>query len=423
MDETYLPRIEAEIDRYHRRDRPLSLSFSKLLEQTYCRQSTIERRRSLLRQGLVALAIYDAFIVGDWLMAPAHIMRSVLVRFGIVTPLVLAISWLAQRVESTRLQQAGAAGLCVAGCVSVLFVHSGVGVVATGGVEPGLLLVLLVLNVVLRLELPVASIATAACYGAELLFLYSSGSMTVAEKFTVGGRTFWTAALTLFADYLLLRERRLSWLREMRGQLQSRLLAHSNAELISLSTTDRLTGLANRHAFEDRFAQLWREMAGQRRQISAIIIDIDHFKQINDTFGHLYGDRVLQRVGGLLQQAMREPGDFVARLGGEEFVVLLPNSDIQGARRVGERIRTLVEVAGSPAVEKGDVMPISNHHWCTVSCGIAHVEPAAGMSPQSLIELADRALYRAKAMGRNRVCFTPEEADTVPFTARISRSG
>ena len=421
MDEKQLPSIEAEIERFQRRDRALALSFAAPLERLYGEQTVKHRRWSLLTQGFVALLIYDAFIVGDYLTAPEHIWRAVLVRFGIVTPMVVAVAWMLRWTDSTQAQQVGAAALCVGACCSVLFVHSGVGAASATGVEPGLLLVLLVLNVVLRLEFPVAATATVFCYAGEIVLLSITPSMTLAEKLTVGGRIFWTAALTLFANFLLLRERRLSWLREMRGQVQKSMLAHSNAELVSTSSTDRLTGLANRHAYEERFAELWREMAQQRGEVAAVIIDIDHFKKINDSFGHLYGDRVLQRVAGLLQQAMREPGDFVERLGGEEFVVLLPNSDVQGARRVGERIRTLVEIAGSPAIGKGDVMPASNQLWCTVSCGVASVEPAHGMSPPHLIELADRALYRAKASGRNRVCCTPEEADAIPMPARTSR--
>jgi diguanylate cyclase (GGDEF)-like protein len=135
--------------------------------------------------------------------------------------------------------------------------------------------------------------------------------------------------------------------------------------------------------------------------LSAIVIDIDRFKAVNDLRGHLYGDKVLTRVASLLQQSLRGKDDFAARFGGEEFVVLLPQTSQRAALIVAERIRKLVEVAGSPAVESfatGEVLAT------TVSCGVATCLPSEGFCIEDLLEAADKALYEAKRGGRNRVC-------------------
>ena len=124
---------------------------------------------------------------------------------------------------------------------------------------------------------------------------------------------------------------------------------------------------------------------------------------MNDTFGHPYGDRVLQRIASLVLQALRAEDDFAARIGGEEFIVLLPDSDAASAFRVAERIRLLVQVAGSPAV-RADTQVTGNEHWSTVSCGTASAIASPLLDPQRLVEAADAALYRAKQSGRNRVC-------------------
>ena len=185
--------------------------------------------------------------------------------------------------------------------------------------------------------------------------------------------------------------------------------------LLALSTTDRLTGLPNRRAYDDRLADLWRIAQERKEPISAVMVDVDFFKRLNDTHGHHYGDKVLQRVASLLQQALRAEGDFVARFGGEEFVVLLPETGPEAAFKVAERMRTLVQVAGSPAMQKD--MPFNpSDLWTTVSCGIATTWPSLSTEPHRLITEADAALYRAKKEGRNRCCCAPQCASPAKVT-------
>ncbi len=135
--------------------------------------------------------------------------------------------------------------------------------------------------------------------------------------------------------------------------------------------------------------------------VSLILIDVDHFKLLNDKFGHLYGDKVLKRVALLLAESLRRSEDFAARFGGEEFVILLPATPGDQALLVAERMRKLVEVAGFPALETPS--GVMRNIRATVSCGVACESPIALGDPYFLIDAADKALYLAKAEGRNAV--------------------
>ena len=155
--------------------------------------------------------------------------------------------------------------------------------------------------------------------------------------------------------------------------------------------TDALTGVPNRMAYDKRLDE---EIARHQRYNTDFVLmlwDIDHFKGINDTYGHAAGDKVLKVIAGVMQQQLRET-DFMARYGGEEFAVILVESDIAAAKVVGEKLRQAIE-----ALEfhfRGTRVPV------TASCGLA--QAGAGNSEQ-LFERADSALYSAKQKGRNRV--------------------
>jgi diguanylate cyclase (GGDEF)-like protein len=158
-----------------------------------------------------------------------------------------------------------------------------------------------------------------------------------------------------------------------------------------MATTDSLTGLKNRHTFELIFNQAVREARRKNDPLSILIFDIDHFKKINDSLGHLVGDEVLIDVARLTTGAVRE-ADSVYRWGGEEFLVVLPSCGLDNALKVAEKIRTAIS-RGKPAAMRRGI---------TVSAGVA--EFSGSESPDSLIKRADDALYRAKHAGRNRVC-------------------
>lgn len=398
-----LSRVEHEADRFAAGGM-LLLRFDPVLEAAFTQETAASRRRQLLRGGLGALIVFDLFLVSDALMAPQHLLRAAIVRLGIVTPLVLLTAFLvSRRREQVYVQEAAASLLCVVANGALLFLHSGMGAATALQAEPGVLLMLLAVNTVLRPDFWIAIASTLLCYGMFLWFLLAYPQVGWVQLWIVGGRVFWFAVLALAAKYTLSRERRLSWLLHLRGRLQSAMLADSNRHLLNLSFTDPLTGVPNRAAYEKRLAELWQRAIEGRETLAAVMVDVDHFKSINDSFGHLYGDRVLQRVATLLEQSLRAEADFVARFGGEEFIVLLPGSTLASAYNVAERIRVLVEVAGSPAISRTDAALPSNTRWSTVSCGVAAMEPGPGDEARILIDRADAALYTAKRTGRNRV--------------------
>lgn len=176
-------------------------------------------------------------------------------------------------------------------------------------------------------------------------------------------------------------------------------LEKQNIELLHLSQLDGMTETANRRYF-DQCALIELNRALRHRQfISVIMLDIDHFKAYNDTYGHLQGDDCIQRVAAIIKQQKRRPTDLVARYGGEEFVLLLPETELAGAVKIAEAIRTAIEAE-----------QISHHgsltaKYVTVSLGVAGGIPSVGDTPEKWLQRADEMLYKAKQSGRNQVQF------------------
>lgn len=172
-----------------------------------------------------------------------------------------------------------------------------------------------------------------------------------------------------------------------------------NMELSKQTITDSLTGLFNRRHFDHLLDSEVRRAAREHRPISLVLIDIDHFKRINDTYGHPVGDDCLIQLARLLRQVVRQPPDIVFRFGGEEMALLLPGSDAAGAQVVAEKICSLV--AASEFCYPAGCLQL------TLSLGVGSLIPDQNTLPREVFELADEALYLAKNRGRNRVaCLT-----------------
>lgn len=165
--------------------------------------------------------------------------------------------------------------------------------------------------------------------------------------------------------------------------------------LSSLSMTDVLTQIANRRYFNEFYNSEWRRACREQGSIGLIMIDIDHFKAFNDHYGHLQGDECLTQVAQQLKSAVQRPRDFVARFGGEEFIVLLPSIQPEGVAVVAERLQQALEKLMIPHAYSGAGKYVS------VSMGLAWCEPDGSYRPEQLIAAADEALYSAKDAGRN----------------------
>jgi diguanylate cyclase (GGDEF)-like protein/PAS domain S-box-containing protein len=165
----------------------------------------------------------------------------------------------------------------------------------------------------------------------------------------------------------------------------------------ALAVTDALTGLANRRRFDQYLSTEWRRSMRDHQPLSLLMLDVDRFKSYNDTYGHQRGDNCLKQIAEACMDVVSRPGDLVARFGGEEFVVILPNTESEGAMKIAEEIGEALRCRKIP--HSGNLPGIA-----TISAGCATLVPKFGKHAPDLIEMADQALYRAKLNGRNQVC-------------------
>jgi diguanylate cyclase (GGDEF)-like protein/PAS domain S-box-containing protein len=171
----------------------------------------------------------------------------------------------------------------------------------------------------------------------------------------------------------------------------------ANQELEKLATEDPLTRLANRRRLDEYLDQEWRRQARARNQISLIMCDVDFFKKYNDQYGHQAGDACLKAVAEVIRKKVRRPSDLIARYGGEEFAVIMPETNLKGAWFVAESVRQELVRKRIPHCQSLAAQ------YVTISCGIASIYPRMYVTPKTLIERADKSLYKAKQQGRNRI--------------------
>jgi diguanylate cyclase (GGDEF)-like protein/PAS domain S-box-containing protein len=183
----------------------------------------------------------------------------------------------------------------------------------------------------------------------------------------------------------------------VRARVRTQIRILNQIRLIErMGLVDGLTDIPNRRCFDDRLALEWRRALREDRPLAFLMMDLDEFKTYNDTYGHPQGDLLLRTVAKILSAAAKRPADLAARLGGEEFGILLPETGAKSAREVAERIRVAVEAARVPAAG-GNLTQI------TVSIGVVSLVPTKKMTPEAFIAAADKNLYAAKESGRNRI--------------------
>jgi diguanylate cyclase (GGDEF)-like protein len=234
-----------------------------------------------------------------------------------------------------------------------------------------------------------------ALFAAEKLIIKPINMMAaIATRFGEGD---WSARVTrnrLPSEFVPLA-RAFNAMAAQLGQRERELVA-TNDRLTVIASIDMLSGLANRRGFQSRLDFEWMKAQQYDCELSLLMIDVDHFKLYNDTYGHPEGDTCLTRLGETLSGIAAETMGFAGRYGGEEFCLLLPNTDAARSREIGEMVRTAVEALAMPHVT-------SSHERVTVSVGVACTKPNSSQRPGDLIEAADAALYAAKHRGRNTV--------------------
>ena len=178
-------------------------------------------------------------------------------------------------------------------------------------------------------------------------------------------------------------------------------LEETNEQLLLLSITDGLTGLLNKRQFDILFADEWKRAYRNQSSLSIVLLDIDHFKAYNDTYGHTLGDDCLITVAHSIWGTVKRSVDKVARVGGEEFCIILPDTDINGAKVVAEQVRRCIEKLAIPHANSSIASCV------TTSVGVASTIPAQNQAVRELIKAADKALYEAKKNGKNQIYCIP----------------
>ncbi|MCX5962608.1 MAG: GGDEF domain-containing protein [Cyanobacteria bacterium] len=182
---------------------------------------------------------------------------------------------------------------------------------------------------------------------------------------------------------------------EMLAKRAELALRQANQKLESLATLDGLTQISNRRRFDEFLQHTWLMTMRDGREMSVILCDVDYFKNYNDTYGHQAGDVCLQQVAKAIQKTVQRSGDLVARYGGEEFVIVLANTDAEGAVSLAERVKSAI-ASLKILHSTSDVSS-----YVTISMGICTMVPKLTVLPESLVSCADKSLYLAKRHGRN----------------------
>lgn len=239
-------------------------------------------------------------------------------------------------------------------------------------------------------------------FSIQFILILIPFSLTLLPQLTYSGYWLIGAALLGFSTILFL----------ITNQLHEVIieLNESRKALRSQADTDQLTQLANRRLFDAAFKAEWRRSTREQKTVSLLIIDVDDFKRYNDAYGHQKGDNALKHIALQIKAAAQRPGDISARIGGEEFAILLPDTTTDGAMIVAERLRHNIERIGNELTQNLHKNGSSNEHKLTVSIGVSSCTPLLPdeteqdtVYPAMLIKSADHAMYNAKGKGKNRV--------------------
>ncbi len=356
------------------------------------------------RDGLLTILVWVVCLAADFYFVSDPLWRSAIEKIATTLPLSLVTNEIVRRNFPCPIREGA-----VAFAVTSMEMTIGGALVVLGAVGYAYALFALIVCaafavLVMRLRFAYGCFVVLVA-GAEALYLSTHCTQvslaTRSFGFSIGAMT---AGILAVSAYLLEQEERLIFLLCAREERRTANLAQANSNLTLSAQTDFLSGLMNRRALEAELTQAWSDRRRQAQPVSAIMLDIDHFKKINDTFGHAYGDIVIARVASLLRTALRGSLDIAVRYGGEEFLILLPDTHLEAAYIVAERIRCVVELSGAPPRASGDP---SVDFSLTVSCGVSSCAPMKNCTAHQLLAAADEALYSAKGSGRNRVVSKP----------------
>lgn len=373
------------------------LVFPLIIEQIFLADTLESRRKRFFILGIIAIAMYNLFLFTDREMLPDIYLTAWKIRLGIFTPLMIICLLLMRLPAFARFLDFITDFLLLLASASIIVMlelsrHPNVVHYHTG-----IILIVMFGNIVVRLRFWHA-------FGVSLLtFLLYVLAVSRIEMMpppvAINSSVVLLSAIiiSLLANYQMENDQRANYLRELLTEIETIRLKETKAQLEQLSSSDDLTGLANRRHFDACLDAEWKMAVNYRSPLSLLFLDVDDFKPYNDHYGHQAGDVCLRKIAAVLRQTIRRPQDICARYGGEEFVVLLPNTFQENAAQLAENIRKGVEREKIPHIHSRAAS------YVTVSIGIASMMPRPGLDQNILIEMTDKALYKAKEMGRNRV--------------------
>jgi diguanylate cyclase (GGDEF)-like protein len=406
------------------------LAFPKLLEDRFEQDTRLARSHRMWFEGLVAIFGFNLCLLVDFLFVNDGKWLSIVYQTAIATPVALAVNALVRSNPSRPVREGGVAlGMFII-CVLNLVAEGRASASATLFGAICTLVTAMFAAIVMRLRFKYSVATISAMLIASIWSIGNTQQLSRSEAVMADSILAIGIAIILVASISLELEERNGYLIGLQRDVQAEDLAWANQALKELSDIDNLTRLPNRRALDERVALLWQSCAARNQPLSAVVIDVDHFKLFNDNHGHLFGDEILRQIGALLPQALRSADHMAARFGGEEFVLLLPGARPDEATAIADAVRRLICASIVPArpLSEGKAMaPI------TVSCGVSTVLPGHILQWMDLISAADAALYEAKRGGRNRVefrrCLEPRvtadvieirPASTVPRGARTT---
>lgn len=351
---------------------------------------------------LIGIVLFAAYALLDWLLFPEIASTLWLLRVGVIVPLGLLLFGFTFLARNDTQIQWGYSIFLVLGGFSISLLTTLLPPGNTHLYASGIILVIAFSYMVATLRIWYATATSALISAGYLVTLTVLRDEAPAELISASADLAAINLIGFYAALVIEVYTRHDFARITLSELDRRQLTDDNLELLDQSQQDHLTGLANRRALERFFNDAWRRASLHSLPVSALMIDLDHFKHFNDEHGHQAGDECLRQVARAVRVLVREPTDLIARYGGEEFLVVLTGTEAIAASSVAERIRETVEALEVPRAESGKPMRI------TTSVGVATHWPAAGGHPAQLVRAADQALYQAKRAGRNRVWATDE---------------
>lgn len=386
-------------------DHPWSpLLFPDKLENQFQLDSAAERTRYFAICGLVAFFVFNGFVLTDYLLVPDVLGLALKVRLGLFTPAaaaILAALWLARpwvlknwppMVVETLVQLSGVAA---AGCMG--YILSASHLPSSQLYHAGFMVVIVYGNMVQRLRFWYALASSLMIYAVHIACVVMlpafNPRLTLPLLALIGS----AVVFSLMVTHALERDQRRRYLLNLTQNFVLKELGDVRSRLQRLSRMDALTGLYNRRYFQSYFENVWQRAQHDGSDVAIIMMDVDHFKNYNDRYGHQAGDVCLAKVAEAMRQCLRQPGDLVARFGGEEFIAVLPKANLAMALAAAERVRLAIAALQIPHADSSAAAVV------TASLGVASLAVQAGQVDASLIRSADDALYQAKREGRNRV--------------------